>query len=274
VSRCFTLEWWRDTPSVLSRSASGLRVTRTQRSAKSDVPTGAALRFSSPIYAALLVCLASACTPARQHVVLPFLPDPSASEDDRARAYERMSPKEIHRTYPVTWLGGRAHEASYRMTDYIVLGNGMRVDYPEDLLPLVPADSATARAIEAEAEARSSHPIWFATGSTGMVLSGGALAFALVSPRDSTEQTVGWIAAAGSAVVGLVGYFVASKVREHADHEQSAAFGTYDQSLRRRLGFEGKPPKPGELPPPVNPVELEAPRPTDAPFRAALTERR
>jgi hypothetical protein len=134
--------------------------------------------------------------------------------------------------------------------EYVVIGDGTRVAHPEDLVPLVDADSPTARAGQRAAEARVRYErkarrgnIILAIGA-GVILTGVAISVASGAMRDSPGDsspgdTIGKALFVGG-VVGTIGagFWVLSDVRaakRELDDERQSAFETYNDDLRKHL---------------------------------------
>lgn len=164
---------------------------------------------------ALYVVLVAACTP-QYHVQLPA-PSPMITPDARVATFWKMRP----RSEVVLTINGTVEN------DTIMLGdNKTEVVSPEDLEPLVPADSETMRYARASVRVRNKGN-WLFRVSVPLVI-GGATTYMFV------EGNVGLIGA-GVALVSLIPYMMS---RNYAHDElalRRRAFEAYPADLGRRL---------------------------------------
>lgn len=197
------------------------------------------LKWLSPAMVLML-----GCGPHYARVVLPTLPAPSASEDERRRALGELLPSGQVETLMAPRNGGTATQT----TQFIMLQNGTRVEDPRDLVPLVPAASATATyAGQFESKMGTAGPLLTASlvgvlAAVGLVVAAGASAGVsmAVSPRGGGDSSafgpligVSLATFAVSAAVAAAGIIVASS----ASADRNAAFLAYPNDLQRRLGF-------------------------------------
>lgn len=167
----------------------------------------------------------------RSHVPL-RAPDPSASLEQRVDAYAdlqiagQMDVITLQRGVPVS-----------RTADFLVLANGSRIYFPEDLLAVVAADSPTARAARRSVSARHKKWWWYGGGVAATIGGLSLMAYDEGQRPDGTYE-YGPAGSAGAALAlvgvlgGLFGFFYYNK---QTNDEKVTAFTTYDRSLRRAL---------------------------------------
>ncbi len=180
------------------------------------------------------VALVSACG-NRQHVELE--PVVAHSPQARRQAYERLKPArklESVTYYQSVTTGAIVGEEEERLL--LVLGDGTRVDFPEDLLPLVGADSATAVSAVDSASHRKSAYLYGGLAALSGVGALGLLASPLVFDRTPGARF--------RVIGGLVGIAAAISLTFFAnargDDERAAAseaYETYDADLRANLAL-------------------------------------
>jgi len=153
-------------------------------------------------------------------------PPVDASGADRLAIYQQLAPRGFG-----SFQNRRSNDIGF-----LVLGDGTRVYFPEDLAPVVPAGSPTARAGRAHvgAWARAKH--WMKVGGIAFASSVIVPAVALATMDDSDRRTEIMIGgAAGGFVVGM-GSFIAGAINlVDANGERASAFLTYDDALRAEL---------------------------------------
>ncbi len=161
------------------------------------------------------------------HVTLQA-PAINAPEAERLRAYERLRPidRSVTRESEPSPDLGKRNRTSHR-TDYIVLGNGQRVEHVQDLLPVVPSDSSMASDVRASSA--------LGVLGTGMIVVGVAAGLATgvwaISKPDEYPGGLMWGAAAASGLVIGIGF----GARVQSGHRASRAFTAYDHALRQHL---------------------------------------
>ena len=153
-------------------------------------------------------------------------PSVGGSADDRLAAYQRLAPR------------GFGSFQNHHANDigFLVLGDGTRVYFPEDLAPVVPEGSPTARAAEGHRGAWSRAKHWLKVGAVGMVGAVVVPTVALATMRDGdmrTEVMVG--GAATGLVIGVWGFGAAAVNLVESNGERASAFLTYDDALRAQL---------------------------------------
>ena len=175
---------------------------------------------------ACLVSVMGACF-APAHVTLP-VPPPDATPDQRVAAYEALSANVEKVSYSQSCNAYGCNSSSQRS---VILANGTEVGNVEDLLPLVPADSETARHIHAAETARAK------AAKRGLIGTGvmfGAVVTGLVgfSVGEPAVGGVGFGVGLISAIV--VGVLVVPQTWKW-HRENAAAFHSYNADLGRQL---------------------------------------
>lgn len=176
----------------------------------------------------LIVAGTSACVPPPHQTLV--APPVDAAAADRLAAFERLISRADEQTLRVSH--GRVVSAT---TDYLILGDGTRVYHAEDLIPVVPADSATARhATQAKEHVDRARPWDIATGiafvATLVVVVSAPLFFDNVSDQVTFALIGG---TAGLATTIALGYKARSEGGDGGD--RLSAFTTYNDDLRKRL---------------------------------------
>jgi hypothetical protein len=176
---------------------------------------------------ALLLALA-ACGGA--HVQLPA-PSPNITPADRVAMFKSL--ERANQEVRIVSVNKGPWQLS---SSTIILANGTRVELPEDLLPLVPPDSDTARAARASETARR-RSIALKGVAYGVAVVGMALLFANINDdgnaaeHDHTDDYI----FAGTAVAAVIPYLIGM----HEHHEEVAlrmqAFSTYTRDLGLQL---------------------------------------
>jgi hypothetical protein len=174
-----------------------------------------------------LSLLVAACS---KHVELQA-PDRAAPEAERLEAYERLSA--AGQLDEVT-LSGSGKEQG-RTTRYMVLGDGRRVHHASDLIPVVEAESATARAAERSRSARQKRFALTAVGFGGAIVGTALASHALSDVSDDGVGPMFWAGFGIVSVVGVGGVLGGHYFRGVERDERVSAFATYDPSLRTRL---------------------------------------
>jgi hypothetical protein len=237
-------------------------------------------------WAVLTTCLCSCYDRA-----LLKAPNAAAPIEQREAAYERLRPISYHQTHLI-YVQGSVPVATEKSTDYLQLADGTRVQYPEDILPVVPKGSPSALAAERSQTKRTTagtiQGIGFVSAIAGM-----ALVVAPIVSRDTGEDfnTTPLYAGLGMVLAGGILFMVGRSFRSDAADEAATAYETYDAGLREHLGicssqdpkcrirpgaqaverkaFPFDPEKPGAAPPPAKPEEQpEKPvyKPSSGPF--------
>jgi hypothetical protein len=172
---------------------------------------------------------AAACTPPPHQTLT--APSASASEADRVAAFRRLLARGDEQTVTVSQSGS----VQSRQTDYLILGDGSRVYYAEDLLPVVAPDSATARqAVLARQRAAAAHP-W----AVAMVIAfASTFAVVLASPLvfSDTRDRVQFAIIGGAVGIAATGGLLIKGNQVAGDGgERVSAFATYNEDLGKQL---------------------------------------
>ncbi|MEL6339741.1 MAG: hypothetical protein AAGJ56_10095 [Myxococcota bacterium] len=186
-------------------------------------------RGFKPCAVVLLACTSTvACS---RHVELKP-PRPSATFEERVAFHEDHQPRLTKETH-VTTFQGTNPTATSRQTDYLLLNDGRRIYYPEDLSPIVPDDSRTAAAIERWSRARSTRHTLTGLGLAGVA---GGTALSLVGIGENAELGSTFYIGMGVFAVSLlvVSAWAPSLVQEEND-EAATAYEFYGESLRAGL---------------------------------------
>lgn len=163
----------------------------------------------------ILVVLAS-CT-SQYHVRLPE-PSPAITPDERVALFWRMR--------PVT--EGQVRVNGDLVNDTIMLADKTEVVSPEDLEPLVGADSETMRYARASIHARRKSNVFFYT-SLSMAAVGLVTAFVLNVPVSVA------VAGGGLFIASFAPYFLERHYTESEIQLRRKAFDAYPADLGRRL---------------------------------------
>lgn len=190
------------------------------------------------VLAALL--LAQGLAGCQGHVQL-TAPPIDAPESERLRAYELLRPTS-RRVIRTNTLGPRhgAPTQTHYDTLYVRLANGQHVRYPEDLLPVVPADSEVAHLARASRWRRSVRvPMMVAGGVVGVGGVVAGIALAARTGQDTVERIEG-------AAIGLLVYCVGAallgggfNLNKTATDKADQAYAGYEPALRERLRLCG-----------------------------------
>lgn len=185
------------------------------------------LRVSTALGLALLV---SAMVGCRGHTQL-AAPAATADIEQRLAAYERLRGTELHRTH--VYYGGRY---STTRADYFKLADGTYIDHPEDLLPVVPADSRTATAAKEAHSEEAAAQGWFWAWIGCTVASSVIIMSPLVADDLSMTGPSLWIGS-GLTAIGMVGGIMGIVKHRSANRQAATAYENYNEDLRRRLNL-------------------------------------
>lgn len=170
------------------------------------------------------------------HVQLPPTPDRTAPLPTRVGAYNALRPTATQTTQTITMNRYGMVTGASTSLDFIMLANGTQVAYPDDLVPLVDANSVTAVAANQSASARGVGRGLVGGGIGGMLL-GTVLLIPAFTSDDGNALLYGSI---GLFTAGLVVYLIGQiGFLSSSASERVRAFMTYDNSLRERLGLCG-----------------------------------
>lgn len=194
----------------------------------------------------LLVVLASGC--ASNRVNLGPVPDRSAPLAERVRAFKRLSIRSGER---VTWLKNGVPVST--STQFVMLGDGTRVEDARDLAPLVDAHSPAGRYISAvetsTSGAQTAMKVLGIGGGLSIALGLGIGLPLMLQPqtcdrftcRASDTNMTGIIITSVLAGLGYLALqsmlFVAGPASGRGP-DRDSAFLTYNDSLQQRLGLD------------------------------------
>lgn len=138
----------------------------------------------------------------------------------------------------------------------LVLGDGTRVELPEDLLPVVPPDSDTARAARASSAVGHRANTWMYIGF-GALAASVITVVAVETERVSIGAPDGYLFAGAALVTGLP-FFAARQQRQEELQLRMQAFTTYTRDLGIKLDVcaHGLEVVPCEAPQPIQPPGL------------------
>jgi hypothetical protein len=180
-------------------------------------------------FAAVLLVLAAGCRP---HVKL-TLPPANASFHERAEAYRKLRPEKMRST---TYVGVGVVNTSSRAMDYLQLGSGERIYYPEDLRPLVRKESPTAAFID-KSVGRRTLGLALVGGVVVLLATGAALSGSYVmADPEKRDKTLLWggLGCVGAGIgLGITAQWAGSSSTDAAEE----AYRTYDSELRLQLGI-------------------------------------
>lgn len=169
----------------------------------------------------VVVALLVACKP---HVNL-VPPPPNATPDQRVQAFEQLHATSEKTTWTTSCRGGGGCSTTVEKTLY--LANGTRVYHEEDLLPVLPPNSESAREVRAAQRARSRQLAWGLGGAGVFVAS--FIVFAKTDP-----ESPGLVLGVGFGAA-LVGAFMAYKYHYEAADHVGRANETYNAGLAETL---------------------------------------
>lgn len=204
------------------------------------------------------LALISACS--RPHVTLPTIP-PDLTVEQRVQVFNDLhaTGEKTVTTTNCNGMGG----CSTNVDKTLYLANGTHVYHPEDLLPVVGPESATALAVRDVHEARRKARVYSwvsiasAVGFIGLVV----FSFRGDSPGFSTPTKLGLLATGGGVLVG--GFGAWWQTRQAVEH-WGEANERYNEGLAQRLNVctnglavvpcESGVPPPQPQPGPVQPI--------------------
>jgi hypothetical protein len=172
------------------------------------------------------VIMSAAC--ARPHVQM-NPPQPGISADERVAMFNALAGKTEITTWSRTCNG---HGCTTSVEKTLVLANGTEVNYPEDLLPILPTDCETVNHVRASQEAISKSHVWtigaVAAATASIVL------FAHGGTNGSDAVPLLFF---GGAAIGAIGVYHYSSV---ATDEIGLAYRSYTKDLAERLAICAK----------------------------------
>ncbi len=170
--------------------------------------------------AAACGCILTSC--AATHVHLPAALPPSAGQDARRIFVERYAPVAIENGR----FGSKA----------LLLASGLRVEAPEDLLPLLPS-SSTTKSLVLMSEESKTQSMWAA----GVLIAGLGIIAASIGAGFLHGFNVGnydflWATLVGSGVgafISIAGAFSSSGLTVQSNSLRDAAFASYTQDYAK-----------------------------------------
>lgn len=166
---------------------------------------------------ALVAVLLVACAPS--HTTFPA-PAPELTPDQRVDMFNKHVAAKEH------WISQNGAVVEHS----VIMQDGTEVYYPEDLVPLVGEDSATAQHAHKAQRARSSLNTWTLIG-VGMIAAGAILVFETFDNHNGfTDLGLGLLLGGVVSYAGVGTYY-----RFKATSETHAAYGAYDDDLAKRL---------------------------------------
>ena len=199
------------------------------------------MRLASTVVIVVVVAVTGCATP---RVVLSPPPPAEAPLVERERAWEALRPLG---TRPGLGMPAAA-PTQWNARPYVVLGGGVRVEDPRDLVVVVgdgPLKDAAARAEALDDEAAVWSGVGWAACGVGAVISVSSLGVMVSTAPAAVNGDPAPVAfdaaligvVAGSAVMmgGIVPTWVASVRWQDANVEKDTAFLLYGDALRRRL---------------------------------------
>jgi hypothetical protein len=172
-----------------------------------------------------MIFLFFACAPPTPRVVL-SAPSPGAPFEERLEAYMTL------RVGDTVSLGAEGQTSSLKSVEFLILADGTILDNPEDLLPVVDEDTATAREtakyIQSKERRRAARIV------AAVLVVGSLVTLGAAEERGSEPLLILAGAEAGVAVGALLTGFISVFIGET---HRWKALGAYPASLRSSLGI-------------------------------------
>jgi hypothetical protein len=196
--------------------------------------------------------LSSACV---AHVTLPQLPSPSAPLEERKKALTELQPV-FGPQNPAPFAP--AYGAPQQL-GFLILNDGLRIEDPMDLAPILDPVSPTVRYAQAASDESSKAQGWLGGSMAAMVVGLGCEVVGLMqlttSPTGGGDAgTALLIGSGGLLVASLVSLAVGLVYGMQSSADRLSAFVTYPRDLRKRLALDddaSAPPSPAGPPPPT-----------------------
>jgi hypothetical protein len=191
---------------------------------------------------ACAVVFAVALNGCQSHVTL-SAPPPTAPQSVRLAAFEKLRSLSYHTTEMTVYESGVVPIANVRKTDYMQLVNGTRVYFPEDVLPLVAADSPTAVAAQASVSKRNT-AVYLGLAAAASLVAGLAMVVSSMGPTNELGETnrTPLFLGLGICLGGGLGFgFASQAVSGSAADEAATAFETYNGNLAQHLRLQRQP---------------------------------
>lgn len=163
---------------------------------------------------------------------------PPVDGDLKARqaAFEELRPRsevEIE-----SGLKGGIPVSVLRTSDELTLANGTHVYYPEDLRPVLPANSFAAREAERATSRTTTAGILDVAGVV-LLVAGATIAITpfFATREDDSVSTQPIYIGTGLAVLSIPVFLLSSSQRRQARDAKANVFEAYEAALRQRLGL-------------------------------------
>lgn len=199
-------------------------------------------------------------------VTIRSVPEKSAALQERASAFKDLAPESGLAT---TYLRNGVQVDS--TINFLMLGDGTRVEDPQDLLPAMEPNSAAFNFTQSYVEKSSAATVWSSIGYGSIVVGMLAMVAPILLPFDANNMNrlfIGLGVGSGIALLALVPMLVGMSKRGQANLDRISAFQTYPKSLQKRLALEDG--APGQEP--AKPKQPDQARLiTDAPLVSGLS---
>lgn len=194
-------------------------------------------RLHTRLAAVLLSILFVGCGPNR--VVIRAVPEKTAPLRERQRALKDLTPESgLQTTY---YRNGVPVGTNL---NWLMLGDGTRVEDPRDLLPAVDDPSPTATYIHSYGTKSDAGKTWSLVGLGGFVLGSVVMLSGLFVPHSYTSSEglsplmTGLAVGGGIELLSLIPLYVGLFGSMAAGADRVSAFQTYPKDLQRRLALE------------------------------------
>ena len=190
--------------------------------------------------------LGSACSYNR--VALRPVPDATAPENQRLRALRDLSPESGLAT---SYYRNGVYQGTH--VNWLILGDGTRVEDPRDLLPAVELTSPAARYANAFDTKLKRASVWSAVGWGTMAAGLVTMLVPLMMPTDYSSAssysasgfssrisgvTTGLMIGGGIELLSIVPLMIGMFTSSSAQADRLSAFETYPRALQQRLALE------------------------------------
>ncbi len=188
--------------------------------------------------AAALLLVATACaSPPRFKLETPASDAPVA---ERIAAYEELSTRRatpsMRKRLPAQPSGKWYEEIE--LLPKLVLGDGREIRAPDDLLPVVPLDSATAVSARRSIEARDRADAGWAVAACGPVVGLATALSGLSFEPDSTGRSTLLVTGLAITVIAMAAGGIFGVVNQSSSSRSaSEAFRSYDDDLLEHLAL-------------------------------------
>lgn len=174
-----------------------------------------------------LVWLAAGC--GHPHVRLEP-PPPNLTPDQRVHAFHALKAVGAERIITTQCGQGGCTSSEHNV---LLLANGQRIHHPEDLVPVIPANSSAAVAVERARAARSTGHRWGYIGF-GSFTVGGLLALQGfdAEPNSVRDTAVPILLVGGIVAAGFAWYYI-----RESNTQTRTAYWHYSGALAQQLGI-------------------------------------